>query len=172
MTKKNPAVLGVTESVLRGLAVLNVLYGVGLLALLGASIAAPEFTLLALAGTQAKSSGALPAMRALIVVGSLAVPVTHAILARLRAMIATVRERDPFIVENASRLNGIAIGFLVLELLRLVVGSIVSRTALAALGMRVPAFSLTPWVAVLLLFVLARVFEQGARMREDLKGTI
>jgi len=33
-------------------------------------------------------------------------------------------------------------------------------------------FSLTPWLAVLLLFVLARVFEQGAHMREDLEGTV
>jgi hypothetical protein len=34
------------------------------------------------------------------------------------------------------------------------------------------SFSLTRWIAVLLLFVLARVFEQGARMREELAGTI
>jgi hypothetical protein len=33
-------------------------------------------------------------------------------------------------------------------------------------------FSVTRWIAVLLLFVLARVFEQGARMREDLEGTV
>jgi hypothetical protein len=33
-------------------------------------------------------------------------------------------------------------------------------------------FSLTRWLAVLLLFVLARVFEQGARMREELEGTV
>jgi len=32
--------------------------------------------------------------------------------------------------------------------------------------------SLTRWLTVLLLFVLARVFEQGARMREDLEGTV
>ena len=33
-------------------------------------------------------------------------------------------------------------------------------------------FSLTRWLAVLLLFVLSRVFEQGARMRDDLEGTV
>jgi hypothetical protein len=33
-------------------------------------------------------------------------------------------------------------------------------------------FSFTPWVAVVLLFVLARVFEQGALMRADLEGTV
>jgi hypothetical protein len=33
-------------------------------------------------------------------------------------------------------------------------------------------FSVTPWLAVLLCFVLARVFEEGTRMREDLEGTV
>ena len=28
------------------------------------------------------------------------------------------------------------------------------------------------WLAVLLLFVLARVFDHGARMREELEGTV
>ena len=32
--------------------------------------------------------------------------------------------------------------------------------------------SLMRWLLVLLLFVLARVFESGARMREDLEGTV
>ena len=32
--------------------------------------------------------------------------------------------------------------------------------------------ALAPWLAVLLLFVLAQVFEHGARMRRDLEGTV
>ena len=34
------------------------------------------------------------------------------------------------------------------------------------------AFSFAPWLAVLLLFVLADVFARGARMRDDLAGTV
>jgi hypothetical protein len=34
------------------------------------------------------------------------------------------------------------------------------------------SFNITGWIAVLLLFVLARVFEQGAAMREDIEGTV
>ena len=34
------------------------------------------------------------------------------------------------------------------------------------------ATSFTPWLTVLLLFVLARVFQQGARMYDDLAGTV
>ena len=33
-------------------------------------------------------------------------------------------------------------------------------------------FSVTPWLTILLLFVLARVFDQGARMRDDIAGTV
>jgi hypothetical protein len=37
---------------------------------------------------------------------------------------------------------------------------------------RIDTFSIAPWLAVLLLFVLAGVFSHGARMREDLEGTV
>ena len=33
-------------------------------------------------------------------------------------------------------------------------------------------FSVNGWLAVLLTFVLARVFAEGARMRDDLEGTV
>ena len=33
-------------------------------------------------------------------------------------------------------------------------------------------FSVTRWLAVLMLIVLARVFEQGTRMREELEATV
>jgi hypothetical protein len=33
-------------------------------------------------------------------------------------------------------------------------------------------FSLTPWLTILLLFVLVRVFDQGARMRDELEATV
>jgi hypothetical protein len=35
-----------------------------------------------------------------------------------------------------------------------------------------PAFSINGWLAVLLTFLLARVFAEGALMREDLEGTV
>ena len=49
----------------------------------------------------------------------------------------------------------------------------IPRMGCEALGIHIDwSFSFTPWVAVLLLFVLARVFEHGARMRADLEGTV
>lgn len=172
MTSKYPAALTMTERVLAGLTLLNLVYGTGILLLLIASLVKPEPLFAALAGKPA-AGDAIRGMRLMMVVGLAAVPVAHVILSRLRAMLMTVRAGDPFVVENARRLNAIAIAVLVLELLHLVVGAIARSDAFAALGIHIDwSFSFTPWIAVLLLFVLARVFEQGARMRADLEGTV
>jgi hypothetical protein len=58
---------------------------------------------------------------------------------------------------------------LVLEVLRMIVIAITS--AVWEPG-RLGSFSFAPWLAVLLLFVLARVFAEGTRMRGDLEGTV
>ena len=95
--------------------------------------------------------------------------IVHTVLKRLLAIVDTVRVGDPFILENARRLNAIAWRVLALEGLRLIVAAIAA--AVWEPG-KVDAFSFAPWLAVLLFFVLAGVFAQGARMREDLEGTV
>ena len=112
-------------------------------------------------------------MRLIMVIGLGAVPVVHFVLTRLLAIVETVGVGNPFVVANAARLRTIAWAMLALELLHFAVG-IVAATVLSA-GVQLDiswGFSLTRWLAVLMLFVLARVFEQGARMREDLEGTV
>jgi len=174
MTPRYPPALAWSERVLGGLTVLNVIYGAGLLLLFLGSLDAPWAGWVPLLGTLADAArDALPWMQTLMLVGLAAVPVAHVILARLRAMLATVRAGDPFVVENARRLHAIALAVLALECLHLLVGAIAKGDAFARLGVHVDwAFSFTPWVAVLLLSVLARVFEHGARMRADLDGTV
>jgi Protein of unknown function (DUF2975) len=169
-----PAALTVADRVLKVLTVLNVVYGIGILALLVASFVASGPLFSALTGKPASDAhAAIRGMRLMMIVGIAAVPIAHVIFARLRAMLATVRAGDPFVLENAHRLNAIAIAVLALELLHLVVGGIAKSDAFAALGIHIDwSFSFTPWIAVLLLFVLARVFEHGARMRADLEGTV
>ena len=67
----------------------------------------------------------------------------------------------------------IAWALLCLELLHLAVGAVAAAASSEAAPLDVDCnFSVTRWVAVLLLFVLARVFDVGARMREDIEGTI
>ena len=112
-------------------------------------------------------------MRLIMVIGIASVPVAYVILSRLRAIVDTVRDGDPFVAANARRLQTIAWAYLGLELLHLGVGVVAASSGSSAQPLDVNwRFSVTPWVAVLLLFVLARVFDHGARMRADLEGTV
>jgi hypothetical protein len=91
--------------------------------------------------------------------------------ARLYAesIVDTVRDGDPFILDNARRLEAIAWSVLALEVLRMIVAAIAAVVWEAG---RVEGFSIASWFAVLLLFVLAGVFAHGTRMRADLEGTV
>ncbi len=174
MPAATPQTLELTRKVLRGLTVLNLAYGAAILLLLVASVVAPDLVFRALGVREgAGEERLITAGRALMVVGVAGALVAHVILRKLLAIVNSVREGDPFAVQNASRLRGIAWALSGAELLHLVVGGIEAFAAAGGQPLDLDwSFSVTPWVAVLLLFVLAHVFEQGARMREDLEGTV
>jgi hypothetical protein len=88
-------------------------------------------------------------------------------------MVETVRVGDPFVAANAERLQQIGWALLALQLLGLVIGAIAEVVSTPAHPLDIDAgFSVNGWLAVLLTFVLARVFAKGAQMREDLEGTV
>ena len=166
--QSKPLALVLVWRLLRGLIALNLVYGAGIVVLLIASLVAEERVMDALG----IAAGATPllGMRLIMVLGIASAGVTHLVLSRLLEIIATVRAGDPFIAENALRLASIARAVLGLELLRL---AILLAARIAPLRMELDVSgSLTRWLAVLLLFVLAWVFEQGARLREELAGTV
>jgi hypothetical protein len=167
-------VLPAARRLLSALVYVNLLYGLGILALLLASLVVPGPLFHALGVRPASDRGSLElGMRTIMVIGIAAVPVTHVVLSRLRAIVDTVRGGDPFVATNARRLQTIAWAYLGLELLHVAVGVVSASSGSAAQPLDVHwRFSITPWVAVLLLFVLARVFDHGARMRADLEGTV
>lgn len=112
-------------------------------------------------------------LRAIAVVGLVTIPLYHVALKRLLAMVETVREGDPFVAANANRLQTIAWVLLTLQVLRLVVGGIVKAVSTPAHPLDIDAgFSISGWLAVLLTFLLARVFAEGTVMRDDLEGTV
>ena len=112
-------------------------------------------------------------LRAIAVLGLAAVPLNHAVLKRLLAIVETVRAGDPFVAANGSRLQAIAWSLLVLQLLSLVVAGIAKGVSTPAHPLDLDAgFSINGWLAVLLTFLLARVFAEGTLMREDLEGTV
>ena len=100
-------------------------------------------------------------------------PLTHILLTRLLAIFETVRRGDPFVAGNAAHLQTTAWALLGLELLHLAVGAIAAAVSSASQPLDLDwNFSVSGWLAVLLLFVLARVFDHGTRMRDDLEGTV
>ena len=111
--------------------------------------------------------------RAIMVIGIGSTPFAHILLTRLLAIVETVRLGDPFVAGNAARLQTTAWALLGLEVLHLVVGAVAAGASTEAQPLDVGwTFSVTGWLAVLLLFVLARVFDYGTRMRDDLEGTV
>ena len=112
-------------------------------------------------------------LRAVAVIGLISIPLNHVVLRRLLAMVETVRAGDPFVAANAYRLQAIAWALLGLQILSLIVGAIARTISTPAHPVKLDAgFSISGWLAVLLTFILARVFAQGAHMREDLEGTV
>jgi len=112
-------------------------------------------------------------LRAVAVLGLAAVPLNYFVLRRLLAIVETVRTGDPFVAANAIRLQAIAWALLALQVLSMAIGTIGRSVSTAAHPVHLDAgFSINGWLAVLLTFLLARVFAEGAHMREDLEGTV
>jgi hypothetical protein len=171
MNQPNADALSVSHTLLRFLITLNRLFGAAIFVLLVWTFIAAGFLARAL-GTD-DSPLAVVGMRLIMGVGIVGTVLTNVLLTRLLSIVETVRVGDPFVTENASRLQTIAWLVLALELSRLVVVGIANMVSTAARPIHIDwNLSFTPWLAVLLLFVLARVFDHGARMREDLDGTV
>jgi hypothetical protein len=112
-------------------------------------------------------------LRTVALLGLAVVPLNAIVLKRLLAMVATVRAGDPFVAANAQRLQTIAWALFALQLLSVVIGAIGRAVSTPAHPVDLDAgFSINGWLAVLLTFLLARVFAEGARMRDDLAGTV
>ena len=172
MSRSFPTALATSRVVVRALIVPNLIAGTLIFALFVASVIArdPVFTAL---GADAGNSRLVLGGRLLMVIGIGSTPLAHVLLTRLLAIIETVRAGDPFVAGNAARLKTIAWALLGLELLHLVVGSVAAAASSEAQPLDIDwSFSFTGWLAVLMLFVLARVFDQGTRMRADLEGTV
>jgi hypothetical protein len=174
MIRPAASALPIAATGLRLLIVLNWLYGAVVLAILIGLIAAGRWTLGALGVPSADQTAALVlGMRAVAALGLLAVPLNLAVLRRLVAMVQTVRGGDPFVLSNADRLQVIAWCLLGQQVLGVVIGLVGRAISTPTHALHLDAgFSASGWLAVILTFVLARVFAEGARMRDDLEGTV
>ncbi len=95
-----------------------------------------------------------------------------AIVARLRRIFATLTTGDPFHPDNVSRLRVVGLILAALE-----IGNMLARMggAWVLTGDRLQVDripDLTGWFSVLVVFVLAEVFREGARLRSEAELTI
>ena len=170
MTRASTQALAVSRPVILVLIFLNVFAALAMAGALGFSFFIDGWPVRPLGVEMLKEHPRVgDGLRAIVAVLIVGAAIVHTILRRLLAIVDTVRVGDPFILENARRLDQIAWRVMACEGLRLVVAAI---AAAAWESGRVPAFSIAPWLAVLLLFVLAGVFAHGAAMREELEGTV
>ena len=172
MPRSFPSALAASRLMVRALIVLNLSVGTLIFALFIASVIARDQVFAAL-GADVANANLIQGMRLIMVIGVGSAPLAHILLTRLLAIIETVRLGDPFVAGNAARLQTTAWALLGLELLHLAVGAIAAAASSESQPLDVGwNFSITGWLAVLLLFVLARVFDHGTRLRDDLEGTV
>jgi hypothetical protein len=171
---RHSTALPIAYATLRILIVLNWLSGAAILTLLTATIIAEQWTFTALGIPPASAiRPMIVGLRAIAALGLVAVPLNGAVLRRLLAIVETVRGGDPFVATNAHRLRAIAWVLLALQVLSMVIGAIGKAISTPSHPLHLHAgFSAPGWLAVLLTFVLARVFAEGTLMREDLEGTV
>ncbi len=115
---------------------------------------------------------ALTGCRLLLVIGIVMSVATETLLAALANIVASLTAGDPFLGANAGRLRTIGWSLLVLQLLEIAAGLL--RKYFPEMGSAAPdgGISITGWIAVLMVFVLSRVYIAGSVMRDELDGTV
>jgi hypothetical protein len=171
--QRYPRILGVSLTLLSLLRIFNLVSGVILICgfVLSFLFEPQSVHFLTKGRIAARPEVLLPTLRIWMLLAAPMVIAIHVLLSRLLGIIETVRRGDPFVAENAGRLKVIARCLLAVQLLQLAYGLIVQIMDHA--GARIDwTFSITGWMAVVLLFVLARIFEEGTQIRDDLGAMI
>ncbi|MFZ5668275.1 MAG: DUF2975 domain-containing protein [Pseudomonadota bacterium] len=94
-----------------------------------------------------------------------------AIVSRLRMVFRTLTAGDPFHPDNVGRLRLIGFVLAGLEVARHLAEAAFARLGAVGDG-REEGVNVTAWFAVLVIFVLAEVFREGARLRREAELTI
>lgn len=112
-------------------------------------------------------------LRGVAALALVSVPINYLFLKRLLEIVQTVRDGDPFVAANALRLRSIAWALVALQLLGMLITMVGKSLSTPDHPVDLHSgFTVNGLLAVLLTFVLAHVFAEGARMRADLEGTV
>lgn len=166
--------LKTTRWILRGLNWANWIIGVLIVV---AGVALGYFLSDQFLATAARSGAISPQalldfVRVVFPMTAVVVVLAHIIFTRLIAVIDSASTGGAFTHVNAAHLRTVAWALLGTQIVDLGIG-IYSQSLSVASGEYLGwSFGITGWLAVLLLFVLARIFETGAAMQADLSGTV
>jgi hypothetical protein len=151
--------IGVAGTVLLLLAAVLLSFNPGLISGVTGGAAASELLVRGPILAGGLLAGALYMAGVLVIVGS------------LRRIFATLTTGDPFHPDNVRRLRLIGLMLAGLELCRYAVWG-VGVWLLPGVDSAQPSLNLTGWFSVLVVFVLAEVFREGARLRREAELTI
>ena len=96
-------------------------------------------------------------------------------LLNLRRIIDSVGDGDPFTPVNAARLSAMGWLTIAIEALALPIGAMALWLSHLAKGVHADVeldFPLSGLISALILFILARVFREGTRLRDEVEGTV
>lgn len=85
----------------------------------------------------------------------------------LRKLVASVRAGDAFALTNATAVRHVALYLALTQLAIMPLSAFAAMMGGAAPTWRLVEWDIMPWIGVLVVLVLAEVFAEGARLRED-----
>ena len=124
-------------------------------------------------GVRHSGKDVLTAITSLLAMGAILMAMAFVFLRKLIAIIDTVGQGSPFTPENAARLRTmgwLATAYMVMSLLA-TPAELWLRHALPDSHIEI-SFGFGAMITALLLFILARVFDRGVRLEEDIEGTV
>lgn len=115
----------------------------------------------------------LPLLLAVFALGIVVLGLIWTIMRKLLSIVGSVEVGNPFVLANAIRLKAIGWMMVALQLvgipLAILAGKAADLFGESDTGLDI---SLNGILAILLVFILAGIFERGAEMREELEGTV
>jgi hypothetical protein len=113
-----------------------------------------------------------PALAGLTFIVAAYIGVLIVVLNRLRRVFETLIVGDPFRPHNVARLRVVGFALMALEVLGYIVHRLTDMLVRGRGHGGSLSVNLTGWFAILVVFVLAEVFREGARLRQDADLTI
>ncbi|GIK48632.1 MAG: DUF2975 domain-containing protein [Hyphomonadaceae bacterium] len=180
------AVLGLWAAATIGYLVFMALIGAGVIDAASVAAAGSDATFrIRISGVESEAFEALqwtdwhfivPAL----LIGGVTIGGSLIIVSRLRRLFDSFRSGEPFRRENAQHLRVIWITMVVIELARyallVIVGVLLSvfgvPESVGEASFTIDSDNLSTWMSILILIVLAEVFREGARLKEEQELTI